>query len=437
MYCMWISRPGTVFHKISMILLFVAYSIIATSQPVRPGSLVIVGGGLEQDNREVYRQFLEFAGGPDKAVISVIPAASGVPVKSFASFRNNLMRYGVKPENIHLIEIALVDDDSTDDADESAWKDNGRSEKMAALVRSSTGVWFTGGDQSRTTKALLEPDGSRTPVLEAVWSVYLNGGVLGGTSAGAAIMSEAMIAGGSSIAALTKGVVANFNGEDLPETEGLMLSRGLGFFPSGVVDQHFNQRSRIGRLIMALFATSPGYTRGFGVDENTALIYSGAENLIKVAGASGVTIVDIRGASLEYVQGLPDVRNVSVSYLENGDSFDPATGNVIPDSIKTATEGNESYDISRPGQAGILSGNQTGFRDLLTAYLIDNKGTDTISNISFFDQESGYKVILRKTRDSRGYYSVRSYDIEKYTVTGVMMDLIPVSISVIPFKEKE
>jgi cyanophycinase len=421
-------------YKFSKLLLVSALflSIGFGSQAQSQGNLVIVGGGLEDTTSSVFNKLIGFAGGPEKATFAVIPTASSVPVQSFEYFRDELISYGVKPENIHLIKIALVDDDSTTGVNESEWGNNGNDRGMAALVRSCSAVWFTGGDQMRITKALYRPDGSKTPVLEAVWEVYRSGGVIGGTSAGAAIMSEAMICGGNSLAALTHGVIRDYKGDDFPEGDGVLMSTGLGFFPLGMVDQHFEKRCRLARLVIALMDVRPSFEIGFGVDENTALIYIGSQNLVKVAGCSGVTIVNTSGASISYVQGMPVIENLSVSYLEEDDSYDGKTGMIIPAQGKKATRGNEYYNIENPGQAGILSANSTSFRDLVTINLIDNKGTESVSNLSFSGKDSGFLVTLSKTPLSQGYYTDQPGDFDRYTVANVRMDISPVRIAVSP-----
>ncbi len=218
-------------------------------------------------------------------------------------------------------------------------------------------------------------------------------------------MSEAMIGGGNSLAALKHGIIKDYQGDDFPEGDGVLMSEGLGFFPLGIVDQHFEQRARIGRLAVALMNEKPGFNLGFGVDENTALIYLGSQNLVKVAGAGRVTIIDAANASLSYVQGLPAIENLTVSLLEEGDSFDGITGQIVPSAGKRPTRGNEYYNIENPGQAGVLSANSTSFSDLATISLIDNKGADMVSNISFSDKESGFMVTLYKTPESEGFYT--------------------------------
>jgi len=418
-----------------LITLILFLSFNSNSQSLLRGNLVIVGGGLESTNLSIYDQLIGLAGGAEKATFAVIPSASGVSVQSYMSFRNILISYGVKPENIHMINIAMIDDDSTTDVNESEWSNNGNDIHLAGLVRSCSAVWFTGGDQMRTMKTLLRLDGSKTPVLEAVWEVYRSGGVVGGTSAGAAIMSEAMIGGGNSLGALTHGVITDYKGDDFPEGDGVLMTQGLGFFPVGIVDQHFNQRARIGRLIVALMKERPRFKLGFGIDENTALIYIGSQNQVKVAGASGVTLINTIDAGLSYIQQKVNIENLLVSYLEDGDSYDVATGKITPKLGKNPTRGNEYYNIQNPGQAGILSGYSTTFRDLITVNLIDNKGADTVHNVSFYDQNSGFLVTLYKTTSSEGFYTDKPNDEDRYTVTNIRMDITPVQISLIPLKK--
>jgi cyanophycinase len=420
--------------KILIIVSILLLSSVLRSQNFSKGSLVIVGGGLEANNKSVFNQMIDLAGGADKAVFAVIPSAGGAPMQSFMYFRSELISYGVKPGNIHLIPVAMIDDDSTRDVNESEWKNNGNDTRLADLVKKCSAVWFTGGDQLRTMKTLLKPDGSKTAVLEAVWGVFRSGGMVGGTSAGAAIMSEAMIAGGNSLGALTHGVITDYQGDDFPEGDGVLMTKGLGFFPLGIVDQHFNKRARIGRLVVALMNEKPKFTLGFGVDENTALIYLAGQNLVKVAGASGVTVVNTSEAKISYVQKLPNIESLSVNYLDEGDTYNASTGLITPSDDKKPVRGREYYKVQNPGQAGILSGYSNSFLDLITVNLMDNKGADTIHNVSFYDQHSGFLVTLFKTPLSAGFYIDRPNVGDRYTVTSIRMDITPVQISLFPLK---
>lgn len=409
-------------------------SIIGSYSTFSQGNLVIVGGGLEANNKHVFNQLIDLAGGAGTASFAVIPSAGGAPMQSFVYFRSELISYGVKPENIHLIPVALMDDDSTREVNESEWKNNGNDPRLADLVRKCSAVWFTGGDQMRTLKTLVLPDGGHTPVLTAVWDVYRSGGVIGGTSAGAAIMSEAMICGGNSLGALTHGVISDYQGDDFPDGDGVLMSRGLGFFPGGIVDQHFEVRSRIGRLSLALMKEKPGTNLGFGVDENTALIYFSKKNLVTVAGASGVTLLNSTDARISYVQDLPRIENLMVSYLEEGDSFDISTGKITAAAGKILTRGNERFSKQDATQTGILSGYSADFHDLITSGLIDQKDAEKVENISFYNQHSGFMVTLSKTPFSEGFYLKLPDSKGRYTVTNIRMDIAPVQVSVTPIK---
>jgi cyanophycinase len=418
--------------RISFVGFMFLLAIESLCQPKPKGNLVIVGGGLEADNKRVFQQLIAFAGGADKATFAVIPSASGVPMQSYISFRNILISYGL----IHLVNVAMIDDDSTRDVNEAEWKNNGNDTLLAGIVSKCSAVWFTGGDQMRTVKTLFRPDGSQTPVLKAVWDVYRSGGVIGGNSAGAAIMSEVMIGGGTSIAALCHGLIRDFPENDFPEDKGVLVTKGLGFFPCGLVDQHFNARPRIGRLALALMDAKREFNLGFGIDENTALIYNGQQNRISVAGASGITILNVTDARISYVQNLPLIENITLSYLEEGDSYDPENGKITPADGKQSIKGKEHHNDHYSGQAGILSGNQVSLHDLITLHLSDNKGTDTIRNLSLVDNTSGFMLTLRKTPSSEGFCSGKTSRPDRYTVTRLMMDITPVKITVTPLNSK-
>jgi cyanophycinase len=420
--------------KLKTILIFSLIFLVRSgfSQEFPKGSLVIVGGGLEPDNKSVFTQLIDLAGGPEKAVFSVIPSASGVATQTFVYFKSELISYGVKPENIHLIPIAMADDDSTTEVNESTWSNNGNDLNLAEIVRKSSCVWFSGGDQMRTMKTLVKTDGSKTPVLEAVWEVFRSGGVVGGTSAGAAIMSEPMIGAGNSMGALKKGVVTNYTGDDFPESDGVLLTHGLGFFPLGMVDQHFNTRARLARLIIAMMHEKKTLNLGFGVDENTALIYNGKLKTLKVAGAAGVTVVNTADATISMVQNLPLVENLMISYLEEGDFYDISTKKIFPAKGKKSTIGHEYYTNASILQSGMFSGSAVNFLNLITVSLIDNKAVDKVQNINFADKETGFLVTFSKTPESKGFYTDKPTD--KYTVTDIRMDIAPVKINVTPLK---
>src|SRR5690606_20075971 len=130
-----------------------------------------------------------------------------------------------------------------------------------------------GGDQSRVPEALYRANDDPTLVMQSITEVHLAGGGVCGSSAGAAIMSDPMITGGTSSSALARGY--SYTGGN-----GVGLGKGLGFFPGAQFDQHHLVRGRLGRLVVA--TEGSGFNRGYGIDENTALVIDHNTGLGKV-----------------------------------------------------------------------------------------------------------------------------------------------------------
>lgn len=266
---------------------------MTTTRPRRPRKhrrFAIVGGRLEDDNRQVYREMRRLCGGR----ILVFPTASSEPLEVGQETLEAFERHGFTAEVIPLTE---------DNAPMMA-----RDESIIEKIAEVGSVYFTGGDQSKILNA-LKPGGVDTPVLKAIRKAHDEGGLLAGSSAGAAMMSLPMIVGGTSYEAMFNGVTDN------PDEEGLLLGEGLGFFGQGLVDQHVIKRGRLARMIVALAHT--GVRRAFGVDENTAMIIDGPNG--QVVGEYGVFFLDSRGADFDTEARRFD--NVRLSYLDDGDRF--------------------------------------------------------------------------------------------------------------------
>jgi len=231
------------------------------------------------------------------------------------------------------------------------------SDELAELVRSCSGVFFGGGDQTHYVLALFRAadptqphldavtglgtgiatgTGRRdTAVMRAVREVLARGGVVAGTSAGLAIQQGAhMVSGGTSRAAWLGDVEPGYADDDalrhLPEG-------GFGFFTEGMLDSHFNEWGRVPRAVR--LATSLVRPLVFGVDEHTALVYRPAERSGEVIGAGGVSILDLGAVELGAVErggsqasgaagdgGRPAVLGVRWSHLTAGDGYDFARG---------------------------------------------------------------------------------------------------------------
>ncbi|GAB1540777.1 cyanophycinase [Scytonema sp. NUACC21] len=215
--------------------------------------LVIIGGAEDKEGDcQILREFVRRAGGT-KARIVIMTAATELPREVGETYIRVFERLGA--ENVRIIDTETRSDASSSTALEA--------------VNEATGVFFTGGDQARITSVLKD-----TELDEAIHKRYAEGIVVGGTSAGAAVMPDVMIVEGDS--------------ETNPRMEIVDMGPGMGFLPGVVIDQHFSQRGRLGRLIAAL-AQQPAVL-GFGIDENTAMIVT--DNQFEVVGEGCITIVD-------------------------------------------------------------------------------------------------------------------------------------------------
>jgi cyanophycinase len=226
------------------------------------GWIVPIGGAENKENdREILERFVKVSGG-EAANIVVIPTASRV--------NETGPRYEQIFTDLGAEKVAVMDFDTRRDCQE-----NGRLRR----IEEATGIFFTGGNQLRLTTLL-----GGTPVAKLIRVRNAHGVTVGGTSAGASILSEHMIAFGDEGSSVISGSVR--------------LAPGLGLTNRFIIDQHFRQRDRLGRLVTAL-AYNP-FSVGIGLDEDTAA-FIGPDETIEVAGSGGVTIVDASDVSFSSV----------------------------------------------------------------------------------------------------------------------------------------
>jgi cyanophycinase len=226
------------------------------------GWIVPIGGAENKENdREILERFVTVSGG-ETANIVVIPTASRV--------NETGPRYEKIFTDLGADKVAVMDFDTRRDCQE-----NGRLRR----IEEATGIFFTGGNQLRLTTLL-----GGTPVAKLIRVRNAHGVTVGGTSAGASILSEHMIAFGDEGSSVISGSVR--------------LAPGLGLTNRFIIDQHFRQRDRLGRLVTAL-AYNP-FSIGIGLDEDTAA-FIGPDETIEVAGSGGVTIVDASDVSYSSV----------------------------------------------------------------------------------------------------------------------------------------
>jgi cyanophycinase len=153
---------------------------------------------------------------------------------------------------------------------DTVYREDATDASALEAIEKATGVFFTGGDQARITSVLKD-----TEIDQALHKRFSEGIVIGGTSAGAAMMPDMMIVEG--------------DGETNPRVEIVTMEPGMAFLPGVVIDQHFAQRGRIGRLLSAV-AQQP-VVLGFGIDENTAIVVN--NNQLEVIGEGAVTVIDV------------------------------------------------------------------------------------------------------------------------------------------------
>ena len=162
------------------------------------GTLLIAGGNIgatEQGKKEIFSRFTELCGGKSAKVVLAVCASSD-PEDSFSANRELLLEAGVG-------QVALLPlTEQPDLVGRNSWT-NRADQSLLPVLEGAGGIWFGGGDQLRTARLLLQADGTDTPVLAAMRRLLDGGGVIGGSSAGAAIMSRIMIARGDDEGALT------------------------------------------------------------------------------------------------------------------------------------------------------------------------------------------------------------------------------------------
>ena len=269
----------------------------ATAQTGRRGPLFIVGGGRQPTT--LVQEFVKLASTSRPARIVVFGMASVNGLTGGEAQAEDFRKLGARAQNMWVTR-AQADLDS-----------------VVRLLDSTTGIWFGGGDQNRLLAALR---GSKLE--KAIYARHAAGAVVGGTSAGAAVISTVMITGTELLP-----------GRDTTEAwtrikrGSVQTDTGLTFLPDVIVDQHFLRRKRQNRLLSLVLADAPHL--GAGIDEGTALIIE-PSGLWRIIGASAVLIVDARDATrtgaTEAVLGATGIR---MHLLPDGATFDPKSGKAM------------------------------------------------------------------------------------------------------------
>lgn len=229
------------------------------------GNLLIIGGAEDKQNEcKILKYFYQEAGGRESR-ICVITAASDIAEQAAQPYEDLFKKFGCSDlEILHIFS-----------------RENANLQENVDKIMRSSGIFFTGGDQLRITAML-----GGTLLGKALQHAYERKVMIAGTSAGASVMSDTMIIGG----------VGDTPGEDL-----IKMAPGLGLLKGVIIDQHFAQRGRIGRLLTAV-ALNP-YVLGIGIDEDTS-VHVKADGTLRVIGRGTSLIVDASLASVSNVDEL-------------------------------------------------------------------------------------------------------------------------------------
>lgn len=261
---------------------------------IHQGPVMAIGGAEDKfRDRVILSRFAELAGGPDARII-VVPTASSIET---AGERYKAIFLGM---GVAQADIAVIGD-----------RNDANSESVAKMIKQSTGIFMTGGNQMRLASIL-----GGTQAMRLILERNAQSAVVGGTSAGASILSSHMVAFGSS--------------GNSPKQRMAQMVAGFGLVQGAIIDQHFRQRDRLGRLLM-MVASNPSLL-GVGVDEDTSAIFT-ADGCIEVLGRHSVTIIDGSEAYSDVYRvkghGGITLSGATIHVLTSGHVFDTGTRSLV------------------------------------------------------------------------------------------------------------
>ncbi|WP_343632278.1 cyanophycinase [Roseateles sp.] len=392
-------------------------ALTAAASTAQAQTAIVIGGALKFDNDAVWQRIVDEAGGR-RARFAVFATAAANPERAAAQIVEALRRRGAQAEAVPVTPRLAPD------ALQAAVRDPA----LLARVRGATGVFFSGGAQELIVDT-LQPQGRPTPMLEAIWEVYRRGGVVAGTSAGAAIMSRVMFRDAQDVLGVMQGGLR----------EGVEIDRGLGFVgPDLFIDQHFLKRGRIGRMLPLMLAK--GYRAGLGVEENSAAVIHADQ--AEVIGARGALFVDLREARTDPRLGGFNLENARLSYLDRGDRIDLRTGAVTASAEKRASSfldpgasDFKPYFKDEPFYADILGDNTIAqaMAQLLDGQAAELRGLAArlkprLDGPPGRDAPTAFEFRLYKGADTRGWFT-GAFGGEDYTVVNVHLDVRPARVA--------
>jgi len=288
--------------RINALFIIIFLFMISCDNPAQEfenkGHLMIIGGG--ERTAEIMQATVALAGGADARIV-IIPQASSEPLETALYQQADILTYGAGEVIYLMLDSANVD-----------------SSHHIESIRNATAIFFSGGDQSRLTRLLLG-----TKLLDEIKALYKRGGLISGTSAGAAIQSELMITGEELIN----------QDEDRPYNtiapNNIEVVQGFGFLTEAVIDQHHLKRRRNNRVLSVVLEHPE--LLGVGIDESTAILVN-PDRTFTVLGDATVIVYDARNASNIRLDKFNNfaMDNMKVHLLMNGDHFSLLSGARIP-----------------------------------------------------------------------------------------------------------
>jgi cyanophycinase len=252
-------------------------------------ALIIIGGKEDRSNNKLILGEVARRVGSGKLVVTTVAMENNID-ELFDEYEKAFRALGVK----HLYKLEITD------------RGEATSESKVRILDDATAVFFTGGDQMKITSQIGD-----TPIFKRIREIYDDGGVIAGTSAGASVMSETMLVQGGDENSHVIG-------------DSVRMAPGLGLIGGVIIDQHFMERGRIGRLLGAV-AQNPK-NLGIGIDEQTAIVVERG-NGFYVLGSGAVYVID--GTEVTYsnvaeedLKKTLSIYNVTVHMLSQGDRFD-------------------------------------------------------------------------------------------------------------------
>ena len=282
----------------AMMIILVIFTNVSIAEihiePNKRGTLIIVGGG--DTPYTIQKRFIELAGGAGKARIAIFQMASTGDDEEADEVLAEFKLLGAESVILNLD------------------RSQAESEAMDVMLSGFTGYWFLGGDQNLLAASLLG-----TRALRRIEYRYERGAVVGGTSAGASVMTATMLTGERRAA--SGRINEDPNAVAMRSTE---VAFGFGLLPGAIVDQHFSRRSRDNRLVSAVL--DHPQLLGVGIDEETALIVR-PDGRWEVLGNGHVKIYDARRAYIvNQAEDAVGASGIRMHVLPRGSRFDPRLG---------------------------------------------------------------------------------------------------------------